>query len=103
MSLAEVEIHFREMSQISDDIAQIAEQLQKIIRGMGIDAVNGVKVAWESEGTDIFIGKAVKRLGVMEKRTGNLQELARDIQNRATQIYAVEVQNELRAITRRYY
>ena len=95
MSLAEVEIHFKEMSQISSDIEQIAQTLKTIICGSGMNSVHAVKEAWESENVDIFIGKGMKRLKEIEKRTGNLQELSQDIQNRATQIYAVELQNEL--------
>ena len=103
MSLAEIEVHFTEMTQISDEVAQLAENLQKIIGTEGMDTVNSVREAWVSDNAGFFIKKGLARMETLQKRGANLLELSADIQKRATQIYEAERWNELTAMTRRYF
>ncbi len=103
MSLTEMEVHFDEMNKISASLAETAERLQKLVNGEGMSAILGVKSAWNSENTAVFINQGKKKADALCKIAVNLKVLSEEISERASQIYEVEKCNQLTAITRSYF
>lgn len=102
MPQTEIEVHFEQMKELSEELLKIAEELNQTVDTAGMEIVSKTKAAWISENADTFVGKEVKLFERIGKTAMNFNDLSGEIYDKAKQIYELEQWNTLTAKARSY-
>lgn len=95
MADARLEINFQEMKKLSEGLSETAKKVKQESDVAGLKILSGIKASWISPCADIFAGKEVKVLERIGEISMELDELSRDIYDRAKFIYDMEQRNVL--------
>ena len=102
MPQTEMEIHFNQMKELSEELQRAAENLKQAVDTGGMETVSETKAAWISDNADIFAGKEVRLFERIWETAMNLSEISTEIYEKARQIYELEQRNTLIARIRNY-
>lgn len=102
MSLWKMMVNFEELREISEDLSRISGHMHDMAENHGLQMIGGVKAAWGGENADAFIAKEVKLLNRIYEAAEGFSEVAKQLEEKAEQIYALEKGNALTAQTRTY-
>ena len=95
MADARLEINFQEIKRLSEELSETAKKVKQESDDAGLKILSGVKASWISPCADIFAGKEVKVLERIGEISMELDELSRDVYDRAKLIYEMEQKNVL--------
>ena len=102
MSLWKMIVNFEELEEISKDLSRISGHVQDMEESYGGQGIGGVKAAWGGENADAFIAKEVKLVNRLYEVAEGFSEVAKQLEEKAQQIYTLEKGNALTAQTRTY-
>lgn len=102
MSVREIEIQFERVKELTEELGQTAEKIQKMASEQGRESVFALKAVWVSENADMFIKKEEKLLQEIQESAQSLTVISTDIQEKAGRLYEAEKWNCLMARARSY-
>lgn len=99
MDKARLEIDFREIQRLSEELSATAGKVKREADDAGLKSLCVLKESWISPNADVFAGREVKVFERMGEISMDLDKLSRDIYDRAKLIYEAELRNILIAET----
>lgn len=98
----ELVIHFEELQEVAEELKVISGHVHDLAEDYGVQAIRGVKAAWGGENADAFVAKEVKVIKDLYEVEADLREVAKQLDEKAGQIYDLENSNKKTAQTRTY-
>lgn len=102
MSLWRMVVDFEELGEIAQEVSQISGHVNHMAQEHGMHMIGGIKNTWGGGNADAFevkVRKYIERLGEVAT---DLQDVAKQLEEKAEQIYATEKGNMTTAFTRTY-
>ena len=95
MAEAFMEINFKEVQRLTEEMKSTAEKIRRETDLTGMEILSATKAAWISSNADIFAGKEVKVLERIGEISADFCRLSNDIFEKAELIYEMEQRNIL--------
>lgn len=102
MASREIEMHFREIMDLSEALKGLAKELSCISEAEMMEIICGIQAGWNSECADILVGKEVKIAARLTEEAVKLKELALEMESKAKKMYQSETENIRLAAVRIY-
>lgn len=102
MSLQTIEMHFREVLQLSEQLSGLAKMLKIIGENDMMQIISDGKKNWNSECADILAGKEVKLGMQLISEADAILKIAEEMKKRAEKMYQAEMINNSLAAVRVY-
>lgn len=102
MLMQAIEIQFREMKELAENMNAVAKELEYMGEQRITEQIGRTKPLWLSESADLFIGKEVKTGVEITAIAVSLRRAASIVEKQAQLMYLAEKGNELIAKQRTY-
>ena len=99
MSLQTIEMHFAEVKQLSEQLAELARALKAAGEDDLMRLASEGKRCWISECSDVLAGKEVKLGMLLISEAARILKIAEEMEERAKKMYQAEMlSNQLAAV-----
>lgn len=99
VSLQTIEMHFKEVTQLSRQLANLAKNLKAVGEEDIMRLVSEEKRCWNSECADVLTGKEVKLGRLLISEAERILKTAEEMEERAKKMYQAEMlSNQLAAV-----
>lgn len=102
MSPQTIEMHFKEIMDLSDHLKGLARKLRDTAEVEMMETICSIKAGWNSECADILVGKEVKIAAGLAEEAIKLNALAMEMESKAKKMYQSEIENTRLAAARIY-
>jgi len=102
VSLWRMVVDFEEIGEIAQEVSQISGHVNHMAEEYGMQIICGIKTAWEGENADAFVAKVGMYIERLYEVSADLHDVAKQLQEKAEQLYTTEKVNETTAFTRTY-
>lgn len=100
--MGQIEIRFQEVTTLAEHIADQAAGIRRIAEEALLQDICETKAVWQCESADLLCKKEVKINGQISEEAVLLQQLSKELAERARTMYLAESANNLLAKTRIY-